>query len=138
MDKCGRCKEVFPWKRLEEEVEVEEQGVKVKVKCIIHRCPKCDDFWSESQEAIDQIRNEIKLRLTQIAPQSQPELKIMEPDQQERKEIPREKKYKSKLKPQLFNTISSIHQPKESAKTKKLKRFMKILKKPGKRTQKPL
>lgn len=88
----------------------------------------------ESQEAIDQIRREIDLRLTQKTPQSQTEALELT-GEQGKNEYQTTKEGKSEIKPQLFSTISSIHQPQKSNKPKKINGFMGSLKKAIKRTK---
>ena len=41
----------------------------------------------------------------------------------------RKAEYKSEIKPQLFNTVTGIHQPKNAEKRKRFGRLMKSLKK---------
>jgi ssDNA-binding Zn-finger/Zn-ribbon topoisomerase 1 len=89
----------------------------------------------ESQEAIDQIRREIELRLTQKTSQLQPEAPISAYQQQEKKGDQNTKGDKSEIKPRLFSTISSIHQSQERTKTKKPNRFIGTLKKAIKRNK---
>jgi hypothetical protein len=82
----------------------------------------------ESPEAIDQIRRKIEFELAQKSSPSQPEV-IGLGEIQEKKRSKLRKKEKSKIKPQLFSTTSSIH------KSQKSKGFMKSLKKAIKRTK---
>jgi hypothetical protein len=87
----------------------------------------------ESQEAIDQIRKEIELRLTEKTSPSQPE--IVSLNEMQEKSKPQIKKDRSKIKPQLFSTTSSIHQSQKSSKSKKTNGLMDNLKKMLKRTK---
>jgi ssDNA-binding Zn-finger/Zn-ribbon topoisomerase 1 len=78
----------------------------------------------ESKESTDQLKKELELRLAQRISQPLPEVEISTSKQQD---------YRSHIKPRLFSSISSIHQPQESVKTKKTNRFMRTLKKTVKR-----
>jgi predicted RNA-binding Zn-ribbon protein involved in translation (DUF1610 family) len=82
----------------------------------------------ESQEIIDQIKRESLLRLAQkTAPptKSSP----TENQQQELEEDQTTIVYNSEIKPHLFSTTSSIHQPQKSTKIKKPRGFLKNLRK---------
>jgi predicted RNA-binding Zn-ribbon protein involved in translation (DUF1610 family) len=82
----------------------------------------------ESQEIIDQIRKESLLRLAQkTAPP--PEPLATENQQQELEEDQATIEYRSEIKPHLFSTTSSIHQPQKSTKIKKPRTFLKGLRK---------
>jgi len=87
---------------------------------------------TESQETIDRIKIEIESRLVQKT-QPQTETPMLPNEQQEKKTDKKINGYKSEIKPQLFSTISSIHQPQKS--TKRFNRLMKTIKKTGKRTK---
>jgi hypothetical protein len=85
----------------------------------------------ENQQTLDQIKNEIELRIKQKT-HPQQEILVL-PDEQ--KEDSKTIEYKSEIKPQLFSTISSIHNSEKSTKTKKLSRFINSFKKNPKRTK---
>ena len=82
----------------------------------------------ESQEIIDQIERESLLRLAQkTAPPTEPS--PTENQQQELEEDQTTIVYNSEIKPHLFSTTSSIHQPQKSTKIKKPRGFLKNLRK---------
>lgn len=82
----------------------------------------------ESQEIIDQIKRESLLRLAQkTAPP--PEPLATENQQQELEEDQATIEYHSEIKPHLFSTTSSIHQPQKSTKIKKPRKFLNGLRK---------
>ncbi len=89
----------------------------------------------ESQEAIDQIRRKIEFRLAQKSSKSQPEALELTGEKYGKNEYQTTKEDKSEIKPQLFSTVSSIHQPQKTPKTKKTNRFVGNLKKAIKRTK---
>ena len=91
----------------------------------------------ESQKTIDQIKREIEFRVIQKT-QPPPETPMLPNEQKGKKEDKKTIKYKSEIKPQLFSTISSLHQPQEPTKTKKPIRFMDTLKKAIKRNKEAL
>jgi len=88
----------------------------------------------ESQEAIDQIRREIEFRLAQKSSKSQPNALEPKGEQNGKIEYHTTKEDESEIKPQLFSTTSSIHQPQKTTKTKKTNGFIGNLKKAIKRT----
>ena len=88
----------------------------------------------ESQETIDQIKREIEFTVNQKT-QPPPKTPMLQNEQKGKKEDKKTIKYKSKMKPQLFSTISSIHPSQKSPKTKRLNRFMKSLRKSAKGTK---
>ncbi len=83
----------------------------------------------ESQETIDKIKTEIEFRIKQKT-QREPETPAKLDNEQEEKEKQKAIEYKSEIKPQLFSTISSIHQSQKSNKIQKLNRIMNTLRKP--------
>jgi len=89
---------------------------------------------TESQETIDQIKREIEFTVNQKT-QPPPKTPMLQNEQKGKKEDKKTIKYKSKMKPQLFSTISSIHPSQKSPKTKRLNRFMKSLRKSAKGTK---
>ena len=90
----------------------------------------------ENQGTIDQIRKEIELRiLRKIKPLPEPPILSNEKEEKQNKKTI---EYKSNIKPQLYGTITSIHQSEVSSKTNKINRFMKNFKKTVKREKGPL
>ena len=82
----------------------------------------------ESQETMDLIRNEIESRILQkIKPP--PKKTPIKPNKKEEKKHKKIIEYKSDMKPQLYGTITSIHQSEVSSKTNRFNRFMKNLRK---------
>ena len=81
----------------------------------------------ESQEAIEKIKKEIEFRIMQ---KIQPALEtpILLDEHKGKKEDKKTIHYTSEIKPQLFSTISSIHQSQKPSKLKKINGFMKTIK----------
>jgi predicted RNA-binding Zn-ribbon protein involved in translation (DUF1610 family) len=85
----------------------------------------------ESIDAIFRIRTEIENKLEQRKVKSEPEITTLQKEQGEEEN---QSTYKTKIKPQLFSTTSSIHQPRKNT-TKKTGGFLKNLKKTIKKTK---
>ena len=80
----------------------------------------------ESKDIIDAIMAEVDLKITN---RKSKHLDVHLEEESKVNKKKRKAEYKSEIKPQLFNTVTGIHQPKNTEKRKRFGRFMKSLKK---------
>ena len=80
----------------------------------------------ESKEIIDRIKSEVDLK---ISNRKSRHLEINSDDVPKANKKKRKAEYTSEIKPQLFNTVTGIHQPENTEKRTRFGRFRKSLKK---------